>query len=114
MEDKLIEIIKRLQKDNPAILEGLDKLSAEGIRADKIKLYEILVKTNEQFKYDEVDKVLKHHENSRLDINWNKGEYIYRIVISRRKREPEKPKKERQVKPSGENQPVTETKDSAA
>ena len=127
MTDKLIELIERIQKENPSIIEGLEKLSAKGIQEDKIALYNYLIKDNckvveengkkviKPFNYDDVDKILRHHENSRLDINWNKGEYIYRVVISRRKREPEKPKKERQVKPSGsKDQPATETKNSAA
>ena len=115
MEDKLIELIKQLQKENPSVLEGLEKLSAAGLKEDKVKLYEILVAKNQEFKYDEVDKVLRHHENSRLDINWNKGDYIYRLVISRRKREPIKAKPEREVKLDGaSNQSTTEAKTTAA
>lgn len=127
MSEKLIDLIAKIAKENPAMLEGLEKLSAQGIQEDKIALYNYLIRDNvkvekdekgkqvlKPFNYDDIDKILRHHENSRLDINWNKGEYIYRIVISRRKREPEKPKKERQVKPVGNNQPTTQAKDSAA
>ena len=65
-------------------------------------LYELFVKENEKFTYEAVDKILIRHENSRLDINWNRGDDIYRIVISKRKRLPEKEKKVR-VKKGGDN-----------
>lgn len=93
MSNDLLELIEKLQKDNPALLEGLEKAAAAGLAQDKIALYNLLVKENKNFTYDALNKVLVRHENSRLDINWNSSDYIYRIVVSRRKRQPEKEKK---------------------
>ena len=105
--DRLTEIIEQLAKNNPDLLKGLETLAAGGLQTDKIAIYELLVKNNTTFTYEALNKILLRHENSRLDINWNKEDYIYRIVISRRKRIPEKPKKER-TKKGGNNNASTE------
>jgi hypothetical protein len=117
VDNKLIELIARLAKDNPSMIEGLEKGAAGGLQADKMALYELFVTKNEQFTYEAVSKILIRHENNRLDINWNKGDDIYRIVISKRKRLPEKEKKIRTKKGgdnNGNNQQHTEAESTSS
>src|SRR4249919_4122708 len=97
MSNDLLELIQKLAIENPSMLQGLEKVAAEGLANDKMAIYNLLIKENKAFTYDAINKVLARHENSRLDINWNSSDFIYRIVVSRRKREPEKPKKEKEV-----------------
>jgi len=110
MSNELLELIERLAKENPVLLDGLNKAAAEGIAQDKMALYTLLIKENKAFTYDAMNAVLARHENSRVDINWNSSNYIYRIVVSRRKREPEKVKKEKGGDTNGAVKPTTETK----
>lgn len=117
MSDKLIDIIAQLAKSNPQLIEGLEKGAAGGLQADKIAVYNLLIKDNKTFTYEAIDKILSRHENSRLDINWNKSDEIYRIVISKRKREPEKERKPRTKKGgenNGNNQPDTKEQGSSS
>lgn len=90
MSDELVELIKKLAKENPTLLKSIEEASSMGIKKDKVTMYEMLVKANDKFDYVKLTELLERHENSRLDINWNKDEYIFRIVISRRKRKEEK------------------------
>lgn len=94
----LIDLIKQLQKENPDLLKGLDNAAKVGLQKDKMAMYDLFIKNHAELLskhksldiYKVLDEILVRHENSRLDINWNRGEYIYRIVVSRRKRQEEK------------------------
>lgn len=108
--DKLQELIEQLSKSNPKFLEGLEQAAAAGIRNDKMALYNLLVKQNPTFDYKALDTILTRHENQRLDINWNIEDYIYRIVVSKRQRRPEKVRKPRTRKTNGNDTPNPETK----
>lgn len=90
MSDDLVELLKKLAVSNPTLLKNIEEASSMGIKKDKVAMYEMLVKENVKFDYVKIVEVLERHENSRLDINWNKEDYIFRIVISRRKRKEEK------------------------
>lgn len=110
MSDDLLDLIKTLQKENPKLLEGLATVAAEGLKQDKLAIYNIFVKENQAFTYEKFEEILRRHENSRLDINWNRSDFIYRIVVSRRERKPEKERKPRTKKDesNGSNQSDTE------
>ena len=94
----LIDLIKELQQKNPELLKGLGEAAKVGLQKDKMILYDLFIKDHAALLskhkntdiYNVLDNILVRHENSRLDINWNRGEYIYRIVVSRRKRQKEK------------------------
>jgi len=94
----LIDLIKELQQKNPELLKGLGEAAKVGLQKDKMILYDLFIKDHAALLskhkntdiYNVLDNILVRHENSRLDINWNRGEYIYRIVVSRRKRQEEK------------------------
>lgn len=100
MSNKLQELITQLAKDNPKFLEGLEAAAAAGIKQDKTAIYELFIKENKDFNYEKLDTVLSRQENQRIDINWNKEDYIYRIVVSKRKKEPIKERKPRTTKVS--------------
>ena len=112
MADQLQDLIQQLAKDNPRFLEGLENAAKAGLSKDKLDMYALLIKNNEKFSFAELDKILTRHENSRLDINWNRNEFIYRIVVSKRKRMKEKGS-EPEIKGTtdGSNtQPIDQTK----
>ena len=86
----LIQLIKDLEKTNPGILKKLDEVATAGLKKDKILVHEKLVKTNPNWKIEDIDNILTRHQNGTIDINWNVGEYRYRIVLSKRKLEKER------------------------
>jgi len=87
MSEQLIDLIKNL---DPQLIKQIEAAAELGIKKDKVQLYELLVKNNASFSYEKVDELVERHENNRIDINWNKNEFIYRIVISKRKKKVEK------------------------
>ena len=103
MAEKLSDLIKQLAATDPGFLTRLEQAASAGLKADKLAVYGMFIKENKTFNYDEFNKVLSRHENSRIDINWNVGEYIYRIVVSRRKKQEKKERKERTKKGGPEN-----------
>lgn len=96
MTENLIDILTKLP---PSFLKQLDEAATAGLKKDKLTIYEWMIKTNPNFKYEQIDELLTRHQNGTVDVNWNHGEYIYRMVFSRRKME-----KERRVKDGTNNQ----------
>lgn len=86
----LIQLIKDLEKQSPGILKKLDEIATASLQKDKILVHDKLVKSNPNWKLEDIDAILTHHQNGTIDINWNVGEYRYRIVLSKRKLEKER------------------------
>lgn len=89
MPESLADILKNF---SPDIIKGVMEHAKDGLKKDKMAIYELFIKNNKVFTYDDLDKILSRHENFRIDINWPKEDFIYRLVISKRKKKEEKPK----------------------
>lgn len=76
--EKILEILKQFP---PEFREQLNNFAKDGIKANKLAIYEMFWKNNQGKDINRLDDILRHSENTRIIVSFNHGKRRYTISV---------------------------------